>query len=46
MLGVVIEIGTHRVVGRPRVGDTSLLTKLLEAHIEHVNLRPGRALKG
>jgi hypothetical protein len=45
MLGMDIDVGRHREVGRPCVSDRSLCTQLLEAHVENVNLILGRALR-
>jgi hypothetical protein len=45
MLGIEIDIGSRRVVGRPCVSDRSLYTHLLEAYVGMVNLRLNRALR-
>jgi hypothetical protein len=45
MLGIEIDIGSRRVVGRPCVSDRSLYTHLLEDYVGMVNLRPNGALR-
>jgi hypothetical protein len=46
MLGIEIDVGRHRVVGRPCVGDRTYTLILLEVIVGMVNLRPGRDLRG
>jgi hypothetical protein len=45
MLGIYIDVGRHRVVGRPHVDNESLFPQLMEAYVGMVNRRLGGALR-